>query len=510
MSLSYTTTARLSIRRFSILLNCVVGIAISIALNSAVCGQATTAEENLSAADAKRLLQARGSELTDQELQRVCTASNLRDLNLSGCNRLTNAGVSCVSSLTELESLNLTQCHRLNDSVFEEIAKLQSLRRLDISSTKFSVPNISKWLKEMPNLKELYLREATNPKTKGLEDLTGLTHLDISCERGRISDADFEPLARLKNLKYLNANGSRNYHANSGLTNAGLKHLEGMTSLQFLGLFGHFKVNAEGYNPLFKNLKQLEKLEMGFNWPLKGEDVEIPTSVVHLDLMESFQLRDDAVVNLKNKTGLRTLNLFYCLELTDKSLESLRNLPKLEYLNLGCIRALTDNGLTNLEGNTGLTYLNLGDNDNFSDVGLASLKRMVALKELNLWSIPNLKGEGLQVLQSLPALQTLNLADCSNLTDAAFRNISRSSKLKNLYLDNCTKISDEGISKLSLLSDLQELTLGGCLGITDNSLDSIQVLNSLEYLVLTNCPGLTSHGISKLEKSLPNCEIVRD
>ena len=485
-------------------------VVASFTIDAAAQSHAPIANETLNADEAKSLLQDRGTDLTDQELQLICTASDLQDLNLSGCNRLTNAGFSSLSKLVELESLNLSRCHRLNDAMFEEVAQLENLCCLDISSTKFDVPTVASWLRQMPNLKELYLREATNPKTSGLGELTSLTHLDISCEGGRLTDADFAPLATLTNLKYLNANGSRNYHANVGLTNAGLKHLEGMTSLEFLGLFGHFKVDAKGYNPLFAKLKRLEKLDLGFNWPLKGNEIEIPTTVVHLDLMESFQLRDDAIINLKNKMGLRTLNLFYCLELTDKSLESLRDLPHLEYLNLGCIRALTNDGLKNLEGNKGLTYLNLGDNDNFSDAGLGNLERMVALKELNLWSIPNLKGEGLEVLQSLPNLQTLNLADCANLTDEALRNVGRGSLLKNLYLDNCTNISDEGISRLARLSELKELTLRGCLGITDTGLETIGNLESLEYLVISNCPGLSSHGIGELEQSLPNCEIVRD
>tara|TARA_B110000495_G_scaffold158879_1_gene142849 strand:+ start:8616 stop:10112 length:1497 start_codon:yes stop_codon:yes gene_type:complete len=488
----------------------VIFVVAAIVFTAAAQSQSPVEQKTFRVVDATGLLLTRGTELSDQELQLICTATDLRELNLAGCSRLTNAGFSSIFRLKELESLNLSRCHRLTDAVFEDVAKLKNLNCLDISSTKFNVPEVAAWLKMMPNLKELYLREATNPKTKGLGELTGLTHLDISCERGRITDADLAPLATLTTLKYLNANGSRNYHANVGLSNAGLKHLEGMTSLEFLGLFGHFKVDAKGYNPLFAKLKRLKKLDLGFNWPLKGEEIEIPISVVHLDLKESFQLRDDAIINLKNKSALRTLNLFYCLELTDKSLESLRDLPQLEYMNLGCIGAMTNEGLKNLEANTGLTYLNLGDNDNFSDAGLVSLKRMVALKELNLWSIPNLKGEGLEVLQSLPNLQTLNLADCSNLTDEALRNVGRWSKIKNLYLDNCTKISDDGIGRLARLSDLRELTLRGCLGITDKGLASIGKLKSLQYIVLSNCPGLTSGGIAELEQSLPNCEIVRD
>ncbi len=483
-------------------------VLVVIAVGVTFGSQVPDVEEPLGDNDVAQLLQIRGSELTDQDLKRICTNSDLRELDLSGCNRLTNAGFTSFSKLERLESLNLSGCHRLSGTVFEEMAGIQTLRRLDISSTKFNVREVAEYLKKIPNLEWLVLRGGATAKTLGLGELTGLTHLDIS--GGKITDADLAPLATLTKLKYLNANGSRNYHSNGGLSNKGLKHLEELKSLEFLGLFGHHKLNAKGYNPLFSKLSRLKKLEMGFNWPLKGKDVEIPTSVVDLDLMESFQLQDAAVINLKNKRGLRTLNLFYCLELTDKSLEALQDLPQLESLNLGCIKGLTNEGLRSLEGSTGLTYLNLGDNDNFSDVGLGSLEKMVALEELNLWSVPNLKGQGLKVLDSMPQLRTLNLADCSNLTDEAIQHVSRSTNLVNLYLDNCTEVSDEGISRLARLSNLQELTLDGCLGITDQSLLSLGKLRSLQYLVLSHCPGLTSQGMRDLGKALPDCEIVRD
>ncbi|MCP4778277.1 MAG: hypothetical protein GY880_29020, partial [Planctomycetaceae bacterium] len=358
-------------------------VLVAIFVGGVAEGQLTTETEILSDKAVVQLLQTQGTSLSDQDLKRICTNRDLHELDLSGCNRLTNDGFNSIAELTKLESLNLSNCNRLSSAVFEKIAGIQTLRRLNISDARFNVREAAEYLKTMPNLEWLEIRGGATGKTLGLGELTGLTHLDVS--GGKITDADLKELAPLTMLTYLNANGSRNYHSNGGLTNEGIKHLEKMTSLEFLGLFGHHKLRAEGYNPLFIKLTRLKKLEMGFNWPLKGKDIELPTSVVDLDLMESFQLQDDAIVNLKNKQGLRTLNLFYCLELTDKSLESLQDLPRLESLNLGCIKGLTNEGLKNLKGNTGLTYLNLGDNDNFSDVGLGNLGAMVSLRELNLW-----------------------------------------------------------------------------------------------------------------------------
>ena len=204
----------------------------------------------MSTAAAEQLLQQRGADLSDQDLQRICAATELTNLDLTGCSHLTNAGFSAIANLTELESLSLSRCHRINDQVFAEISKLKKLRRLDLSSTRMNVPRVARWLKQMPSLRELDLKDAPNPKTKGLGEVRQLTHLDISSSN-KLTDADLAALAPLTSLVSLNANGSRNYHANGGVTNAGLKHLEGMTSLGSLGLFGYHSLRPTGYNLLF-------------------------------------------------------------------------------------------------------------------------------------------------------------------------------------------------------------------------------------------------------------------
>ena len=60
------------------------------------------------------------------------------------------------------------------------------------------------------------------------------------------------------------------------------------------------------------------------------------------------------------------------------------------------------------------------------------------------------------------------------------------------------------------LTNLHEQTLNGCVNNTDRGLDNLVDLKSLEYLVIANCPGLTKQRIAALEKSLPDCRIVRD
>ena len=466
--------------------------------------------ESIPVGKAFDILAKAGAELTDAELEEVCRATQLTEVDLSGCQRITDQGMIFLARLPQLTSLSLENCHRITLEGIRAIAGSAKLERLDLSRTRMKLPEVYPILQSLPKLSHLVIRDVRGFESTGLEALTQLTYLDISNANGEIKDVDLKPLAALTSLRTLNLNGSRNWGRNKTLTDAGLKHLESLIELEFLGLFGHYQLTAKGYNPLFEKLTKLKTLEMGFNWPLKGTEIKLPDTLSSLDLMESFQLTDAGVLNLRETHRLKKLNLFYCLELTDKSLTRLRDMPQLRWLNLGCIAALTDEGLQNLVGTPKLNYLNLSDNDRFTDHGLENLSHLKALRELHLWSLPKLQGEGLVILKAMPELRTLNLADCDNLSDMALRHAGHCPSIRELYLDHCTKLTDEGIAHLKNLADLRELTLSGCLGLTDASLRTLAQFQSLEYLVVENCPGLTREGLDQLQAALPACDLIRD
>jgi len=437
----------------------------------------------LDVAGVHKLLSGSRDLITDSHLKSICTASELTELDISHCHRITVKG-------------------------YEALVALKNLGRLDISGLRIDKSKMFSVLTKLPSLRELRIKNVGSFKGSGLGQLKSLTHLDISNEHGGVSDNDLVEVGGLTSLVHLKINGSRSYRFNNRVTDKGLKHLEGLTSLEYLGLYGHTQISGKGYGDLCRNLKKLKSLEMGFNWPLKGNDLDLPGTLEHLNMMESFQLQDAAVINLKNKTRLKRLNLYYCLELTDKSLESLKDLPGLESLNIGSIRALTDEGMMSLKGNTGLTYLNLCDNDNLTDKCLTALTNMTQLKELNMWNVAKLKGDGLSVLSGMTQLKTLNVSGCPCFTDEGLRHVKGTTSLEQLHLDHCGKLTDQGLSHLSDLTKLQELTLGSCVLITDNGLEYLKTLSSLEYCDLTGCVGLSLSGVKALRKALPKCNIV--
>jgi F-box/leucine-rich repeat protein 14 len=303
---------------------------------------AGAAQKAAVARDVYDLLENDRRQVTDADVMKLCEDKSLTELDLSGCSQLT---VACL----------------------KDIAALKSLKLLDISDIRnLGEPSTFAALKELPSLEELRMRNAESFKGEGVDQLKRLKRLDVSRASGKFGDSGFAGFKDMSGLTHLYINQSRNYHANKGMSYAGVKHLEGLVNLKALGLYGLHGLKDEDYNALFSKLKALEDLNIGFNWAHKGEGLKLPENLRILDARESFSLLDEPILGMK-KDKLESLNLFHCYKITNATLESLKGLTGLKRLALGGIRDLTDEGLLHLQGNTGLSHLSLNDNENFTD-----------------------------------------------------------------------------------------------------------------------------------------------
>jgi hypothetical protein len=154
------------------------------------------------------------------------------------------------------------------------------------------------------------------------------------------------------------------------MTDAGLGHLQGLTSLQALGL----------PQVTDADLVHLERL----------------TSLEELGL--GTQVTDAGLVHLEGLTGLRSLTL-YGTQVTDAGLVHLTGLKSLKYLDLRGTE-VTDAGLAHLAGLTSLQVLKL-DGTQVTDAGLVHLGGFTSLEELYIGR--TLTSEGFDKLrQALP------------------------------------------------------------------------------------------------------------
>ncbi len=177
------------------------------------------------------------------------------------------------------------------------------------------------------------------------------------------------------------------------ITDAGLVHLAGLTSLQTLALF-------------------------------------------------NTQVTDAGLRHLKGLTSLQTLGLSNT-QITDAGLVHLAGLTSLQGLNLSGTK-ITDAGLVHLKGLTSLQKLGLS-NTQITNRGLVHLAGLTSLQELYLNST-QITDAGLVQLAGLTSLQTLRLSN-TEITDAGLVHLSGLTSLQRLALSE-TQVTDAGVAKL--------------------------------------------------------------
>jgi Leucine-rich repeat (LRR) protein len=165
-------------------------------------------------------------QLTDACIPHLVKMRNLKSLNLR-YTQLTDAGVAQLASVAGLRVLGLSST-RISDGCFEDLKRLTNLEELDIVNTKTTQKTLSR-LNELQNLKGLKIGFETT--ATDLEYLKGLTHLSkLSVSASTVSNDELAHLSKLVNLVELDLYGCES------LTDAGMIHLQAMTQLQKFGL----------------------------------------------------------------------------------------------------------------------------------------------------------------------------------------------------------------------------------------------------------------------------------
>jgi hypothetical protein len=197
----------------------------------------------------------------------------------------------------------------------------------------------------------------------------------------------------------------------------------------------------------------------------------------------------------------------YGTETSDARLERLIGLEYLRRVEISALYVaktnVSDVGLKHLREMTGLRLLNLGSTK-VTDAGLEHLKGLKSLQYLNLKGT-KVTDAGLEHLKGLRRLWALNLGG-TNVTDAGLLHLKGLTELSSLSLEG-TKITNSGLEHLKGLADLWSLDLDGT-KVTNAGLEHLGGLKRLKHLDLENT-NVTAEGVKKLQRALPNCEIIR-
>lgn len=398
-------------------------------------------------------------------LQGLGKLTDLAELELLDCHALTT-----LSGLEKLYRLSKLKIYSYNLTALPELEQLTGLTHLDLSGCSD--------LTKLPGLE--YLTELTHldlsncfrlTQLPGLEKLARLTYLDVS---GCIWLGKLSRLEKLTDLAYLDVSGCNKLSQLLGLEN--------LASLTYLNVSGCDLLDEL---PGLENLTNLTHLDIsGCEMFIELPSLEHLTRLTYLDISSCNWL--EHLPGLEKLTSLIHLDISSCELFTE--LPGLENLINLTYLDVSCCDLLTE--LPGLEKLTNLIILDISGCEMLSK--LPSLEHLTSLTYLDV----SLCGELIELtgLDNLTNLAHLDISHCGELIELpSLKNLIN---LTYLNLSWCDQL--DRLPGLENLINLTHLNLSWC--------DQLDQLPSLENMTDLAELYLGGSGLSQLPDGLGQCK----
>jgi len=298
--------------------------------------------------------------VNDAGLKDIAVLPELKDLELEGC-VIKDAGLQHLRAM-KLEHLNLGSTYITNRGI-EGLKEMKTLKLLELEKTGVSQAACEKLVKEIPGLrvwgarkKEVHVTPDDPKEIAAIEAELGLGDAQIDKDTGTVQTIWVPPdapkpriwmkhLRRLHNLKSLTLPNSTEDDDLALL--AGLKTLEDL-------YVSHSNITDAG-------LKQIGAL----------------ISLQRLDVSSCRNITSDGLRHLLGLKNVNALVLSYA-PVTDDGLRRLAAFPYLQGLELSGTK-VTDAGLAHLAGLVYLQGLALGETET-TDAGLAQLHALTRLR----------------------------------------------------------------------------------------------------------------------------------
>jgi F-box and leucine-rich repeat protein 14 len=293
-------------------------------------------------------------------------AHSIRQLNLTMCTALTDAGLQFLANCSQLESVILISCASISDVGLVSLAELPQLRHLDIS-----------WCKKITSV--------------GIESISSspaqLTHLRV-CGCAAIGAEGLDHLVRLTSLVHLNL-----YSCNvvDRTLSTCVSH---MTHLQHLSLNGCSAITDAG---MIGGLKPLQRV------------------LQHLSLASCQNITDVSLAVIGGCLELRELDLSNCDKITSEGLKAIEPLWKLQQLDVSSCELVEESdfldGLKDLQ-HLDVSYCPLVTDEFFGRIG----RQLLQLRQLNAVWCSEITDSGLLCLKDLLDLRELQVQQCDRIT----------------------------------------------------------------------------------------------
>jgi len=288
----------------------------------------------------------------------------------------------------------------------------------------------------------------------------------------QLADTDLANIKHLTGLRQLIIGNSPD------LGDAGLAHLKGLASLEFLVVWGCRRIDT-GLGHL-KNLPLLSELALG-----------------------GTTLTDPAMTDIARLPALKKLQLLWD-DVSDAGIGALGQSRSLDHLGLIGLD-VTEAGIAGLKGSP-LKGLSLEGCKAIDDKALSHLSDMKSLVQLEVPGTP-VTDSGLEaLLKALPRdkIEVLWLG-ATQATNRTLESLAGMTQLRELDLAGLA-LTDDGMRSLKSLPKLRLLRLMGT-GLTDKSVPYLSRLKALERLNVVDTE-VTQAGAKALRAALPGCVVL--
>ncbi|CAH8314301.1 unnamed protein product [Eruca vesicaria subsp. sativa] len=419
---------------------------------------------------------------------------NLFSLNLSDCPRINNSTIWPITGLTCLKELDLSRCSKVTDAGVKHLQSVVNLEKLWISQTGVKEAGISL----LASLKKLSLLDlgglpVTDDNLSSLQVLTKLEYLDIW--GSNVTNQGAVTILKFPNLSFLNLSWTNVTHAPNipnlecllmnkctvvSMSNTHSSSV--LSSLKRLVLSGAtFSAETEVFSS-FTSKSSITHLDVSKTSIQDFSFLETMTKLELLDLSSTAFGDDSVEFVLCVGDSLRNLNVSDT-KITSAGVEILsQHVPQLETLSLSqtytddlsilcistmmpCLKAL-DLSRTSIRG----FIQQQSPQEEEAKPSLAALKSLTALKTLSL-EHPYLSDIALSPLSSLTGLAHLSLKGTS-LTDSTLHNLSSLPNLVSLGVQDAV-LTNLGLEKFRPPLSLRTLDLRGCWLLTENAITGL-------------------------------------
>jgi len=227
------------------------------------------------------------------------------------------------------------------------------------------------------------------------------------------------------------------------LTDAGMKHIASIQTLEYLYVSGATKISDESA-ARFAALPKLRELALTLAESITSEGLK-PLAA----------------------TKLERLEISACKSLDDKALKHLAAIKTLKNLGIRQVQ-LTDDGVAELAGHPALTRLDISFCGEPGDDAMAACAKIPTLEELVLNRLINVSDKGIKALAGLPALRKLALGAMPRLSADALKPLVECKSLRVLHLQSQVNVSKAMLEPLMSCTWLTGVDLRGCTGVAED------------------------------------------